>query len=77
MFRRTYRRLGHQFLQEPLGNEHGSLARGQRVKGMTQERLNQRLYLAGSGLVVFLYSTLWSGSFTRERVTAEGKYLNQ
>ena len=31
MFRQSFRRMGHQLIHEPMGNEHDTLSRGRRT----------------------------------------------
>lgn len=52
MLRNTARRMGHQLIKEPLGNEHNTLARGHRTLDNLIHELKLYAVVAGSGILL-------------------------
>ncbi|CUG93869.1 membrane-associated protein, putative [Bodo saltans] len=56
MLRRTNRRLGHQLIKEPLGNEENTYARGRRTFDHTVKELTLAAAVAGVGSLAAWWS---------------------
>ena len=77
MMRASRVRLGHQLVHEPLSNvEHNTFARGKMTHGMTTQRMQHHLLVAGSGFAAAMYALFWRGPFTTKTVSATGVMTN-
>lgn len=64
MFRRNVCRMGHQLIQEPLGNEHHTLARGQRTFHNLMHELNLFAAVSAAGIALATFTV--ASSYARE-----------
>ena len=73
MFRRCNRRLGHQLIKEPLGNEENTYARGRRTVAHTFHEIQILGAVGAAGLVAAAYSMRKAAKVVPTTVTSTGK----
>jgi hypothetical protein len=72
MLRRTNRRLGHQLIKEPLGNEENTYARGRRTFDHTMKELALAAGVAGVGSLAAWWSMRNATARRQPVVNAKG-----
>lgn len=73
MFRRCNRRLGHQLIKEPLGNEENTYARGRRTVSHTLHEMQILAAVGVAGVLGALYSMRNASKVVPTTITANGK----
>lgn len=72
MLRRSSRRLGHQLIKEPLGNEENTYARGRRTFQHTLSEINVLIAAAAAGVVAGGYSIRNANMRRFQTIQADG-----
>ncbi|KAH9601821.1 hypothetical protein LSM04_008286 [Trypanosoma melophagium] len=73
MFRRSYRRFGHQLLKEPMGHEENTFARGQRTMENALNHVYGTMAFCAAGCVCALYSLVSAAGRLYKSVNEKGE----
>ncbi|CCW64795.1 unnamed protein product [Phytomonas sp. EM1] len=73
MLRTNYRRLAHQFMKEPMGNEENTFSRAQRTRRNVLKHINGLYLYTGAGCLCALYSFISAHNRVYSCVVADGK----